>query len=184
MNGPGARRSVRSLPDTAKGALQVLASRIQPESKPVRVVTFDKSEEANWALPWHRDFVITTADRQEVEGFSNWTRRNGVWHVRPPMALLEQMFFLRVLLDDTNEQSGDLEIVPTSHVGRHSRTAHEFDGDIEKASISTFGERGDILALHALILHRSAAAGARKARRAIRIDFSADALPEPLEWAD
>jgi hypothetical protein len=181
---PGLRMPISELPKEAIEPLTRIAGSILPGSRPVRVVAFDKSGESNWALPWHRDHVITVADTAEVDGFTNWTLRNGVWHVRPPLALLERMIFLRVLLDDTAEDSGDLEIAVGSHLSPSSQTAHDLDAGCEPVVEKTFGNRGDVLALKALVLHRSGAAGQIGRRRAIRIDFSADTLPEALNWAN
>ncbi len=180
---PGLRMSVRELPEEATETLTHIAGRMLPQSRPVRIVVFDKSDERNWALPWHRDHVITVADKTETDGYTNWTLRNGVWHVRPPPEVLERMIFLRVLLDDTAEDSGDLEIAVGSHLGPCARTAHELEIGQQPVIEKTFGNRGDVLALKALMLHRSGAASRIGRRRAIRIDFSADLLPEPLKWA-
>ena len=183
-NRPGLRMRVSDLPPEAMEALNHLAGTVLPGSRPVRVVAFDKSYDSNWALPWHRDHVITVSDKAETDGYTNWTLRNGVWHVRPPPALLERMIFLRVLLDDTSEDSGDLEVATGSHLGASSQTAHELGAGCEPVVEKTFGTRGDVLALKALVLHRSGAASRIGRRRAIRIDFSADMLPEPVKWAN
>jgi len=42
-----------------------------PGARAVRVVVFGKSAARNWALPWHRDHVITVANKVEIDGYSN-----------------------------------------------------------------------------------------------------------------
>lgn len=44
-----------------------------PNLRPTRVVTFDKSETANWGVPWHQDRVIAVQERHDVDGFENWS---------------------------------------------------------------------------------------------------------------
>jgi Protein involved in biosynthesis of mitomycin antibiotics/polyketide fumonisin len=180
----GKRRTVAGLPESFTDVGSKLVSEIIRGAAPVRVVTFDKNAAANWGVPWHRDFVVTTDRKAEVDGFINWTQRDGVWHARPPISLLDHMFFLRILLDDTDENSGDLELLPGSHLGPARSTAHDFGEAKESGVVQTCGKRGDVLAAHALILHRSRAAASAKTRRSVRIDYCAAKLPTPLNWAN
>ena len=66
---------------------------------PVRAIMFDKSTDANWLVPWHQDLTIAVQARVEAEGFSPWSIKEGVPHVQPPVALLEQMLTVRLHLD-------------------------------------------------------------------------------------
>jgi len=86
-----------------------------PLSHPVRIVAFDKTEQANWGVPWHQDRVIAVAERMDLPGFSNWSRKVGVWHCEPPTDLLRRMIFVRVHLDDTDEENGCMELALGTH---------------------------------------------------------------------
>ena len=175
-------------PDAA-GALRsanAIVERLMPGARPVRLVAFDKTEEQNWALPWHQDRVIAVRARYETEGFSNWSRKDGVWHVEPPIDLLQRMLFLRVFIDDdVGEEGGGLLIAVGTHalgsVSSVTVDQRARDARIEDCS----ARRGDILVAKALLLHRSRAVSKPIAghRRALRIDYSADDLPLPLRWA-
>jgi ectoine hydroxylase-related dioxygenase (phytanoyl-CoA dioxygenase family) len=66
----------------------------------VRSIFFDKTEGANWKVPWHQDLTITVAERVEVAGFTAWSVKDEVVHVRPPSAILERMLTARLHLDD------------------------------------------------------------------------------------
>ena len=46
---------------SADGALLRAVRRLAPEAVPVRIVAFNKSETANWGVPWHQDRVIAVA---------------------------------------------------------------------------------------------------------------------------
>jgi hypothetical protein len=179
---PGAR--IAPLPDVLSALRPVdrLADALLPGAKPVRIVAFNKSALGNWALPWHQDRVIAVRERMEAPGFVNWTRKSGVWHVEPPIGLLERMLFLRVHLDAADRGSGCLEIAAGSH--SHGKVADDRAECIASvaATEQCIAARGDVLAAKVLILHRSAASRSAATRRAIRIDYSADDMPAPLQW--
>ena len=156
--------------------------RLAPEAVPVRVVAFNKSESANWGVPWHQDRVIAVAEKADIPGYTNWTNKSGTWHCEPPKSVLDGMLFVRVHLDDTDTSNGAMEISVGSH----------FDGVIPSAKAEEVanahpieacsGKRGDGLILKMLTLHSSKPAKVASGRRALRIDFSSLQLPPPLSW--
>lgn len=68
---------------------------------PVRGIFFDKNPQANWGVPWHQDVTIAVKQRIDTSGFAPWTIKGGVYHVQPPIPILERMLTLRIHLDDT-----------------------------------------------------------------------------------
>lgn len=168
----------------APGAkLSILAHQHLPGATAVRVIAFNKMETANWSVPWHQDRVVAVRSKNEVAGFKNWSKKKEVWHVEPPTSFLRSMIFARAHLDDADEENGCLEVACGTHqLGRINaadaeQTAQQSEIGICRAS------RGDVLFVSALALHRSKSSNNNSARRTIRIDYSANALPEPLEWA-
>jgi hypothetical protein len=160
-----------------------LAQSLVPGARPVRLVVFDKTDEANWGLPWHQDRVVALRDRVEAPGFTNWTRKAGVWHAEPPLEIMERMIFARVHLDPADEGNGCLELA----IGTH-RAGRIAEGNVAATAESSEQEscaagRGDVLFASALILHRSRPSRSAQKRRALRIDYSADDLPPPLQWS-
>lgn len=156
--------------------------RVDARATPVRVVAFNKSEDANWGVPWHQDRVIAVAQRAEVRGYRNWSRKSGIWHCEPPQAVLEEMLFVRVHLDDTDLSNGAMEIA----VGSHARGCLPAAGAEEVARQYPIelcqAKRGDVLVLKMLVLHSSKPARIQSGRRVLRIDFSSSRLPPPLSW--
>jgi len=179
---PGARIPPTLDIVSALAPVDCLAKALLPGAKPVRVVAFNKSEQHNWTLPWHQDRVIALRERAETPHFINWTRKSNVWHAEPPVDLLERMLFLRIHLDPADGDNGCLEIAVRSHSG--GRIADDRAEGIASAAITEqcIAKRGDVLAAKALILHRSGASRRAVSRRAIRVDYSADDLPAPLQW--
>ena len=164
------------------GSLICAVRQLAPTAFPVRVVAFNKSEHANWGVPWHQDRVIAVAERSEVVGYHNWTQKSGVWHCEPPPSVLDEMLFVRVHLDDTDQSNGAMEIAVGSHACGMVRSAQAesqatlYPNEICKA------KRGDVLILKMLTLHRSKPAQSQSGRRVLRIDFSSTNLPPPLSW--
>lgn len=181
---PGARIARREDVVAALEPVGRLAQALVPGARPVRVVAFNKSEAGNWALPWHQDRVIAVRERVEMPGYSNWTRKSGVWHVEPPITVMERMIFARIHLDAATIDTGSLEIAPGTHGA--GRVADSSVADVvarsRQAQELCVAERGDILFAKALTLHRSRASQSAASRRAVRIDYSADELPAPLDW--
>lgn len=149
----------------------------------VRAVAFSKTNGANWALPWHQDRVIALAARHEMDGFTNWTSKRDVWHCEAPAAQLEQMFFVRVHLDENTADDGCMRIALGSHklgpipAGAAKSMAERFPQE------DCAAKRGDVLVLKMLTLHASSSSLTENPRRVLRLDYAPDALlPAPLKW--
>ena len=153
-----------------------------PGAMPVRLLSFDKSSQSNWSIPWHQDRVIAVRHRRAVSGFSSWSRKGSVWHCEPPPALLSKMLFVRVHLDDCDEESGAMEIALGSHHLGAVAAGDAAELSKEHVLETCSAKRGDVLILKMLTLHRSPPSRVTKPRRALRVDFATEALPIPLEW--
>lgn len=174
----GARLSQRGLAPTLAKLSGLLSA------KPVRIVAFNKSKGANWGVPWHQDRVVAVQARHEVEGFSNWSQKAGVWHCEPPLAVLERILFVRVHLDDTDADSGAMEIARGSHGAGKVSATEAAEVAVRYPLEACTAKRGDVLLLKMLTLHRSGSATQATSRREVRIDFASFALPTPLNWAE
>jgi len=151
-------------------------------AKAIRFVAFNKSSSQNWALPWHQDRVIAVKEKVELAGFTNWSRKSGIWHCEPPIEILTNMIFARVYLDDVDPSNGSLQLALGSH--KFGKNLSSDIGQIVKKSDVEIcnGKRGDVLLVKALTLHRSQKAMSDATRRVMRIDYAAEALPSPLKW--
>jgi ectoine hydroxylase-related dioxygenase (phytanoyl-CoA dioxygenase family) len=132
---------------------------------------------------WHQDRTIAVKERVETPGFGPWSMKAGTPHVEPPQSLLEQMFTLRLHLDDCGKDNGPLKVVPGSHkLGRlGAREVVELAGRSDMASCTVAAE--DVVAMKGLMLHASEPAAAPGHRRVLHLDFSTAELPEGLRWA-
>ncbi len=163
--------------------MTVMAQDLVSNALPVRIVVFNKSSETNWNVPWHQDRVIAVKERHALERYTAWTQKAGIWHVEPPLALLESMIFARVHLDDSDASNGCLQLgLGTHKLGRIAATEAQTIAEQVRIEDCT-ARRGDVLFVKALTLHRSGISKRNSNRRTLRIDYSAGPLPAPLEWA-
>ena len=152
-------------------------------ARPVRVLAFDKTPESNWNLGWHQDRVVALKEKHEVSGFQNWTLKNNRHHAEAPVELLQQMFSLRLHLDDCDASNGALKVLAGSaDFGKLS------DSEVRQisAEMTPFvceAKLGNILAMKALAIHASEPSINPTHRRVLHVDYCDSELPSPLKWA-
>jgi hypothetical protein len=148
----------------------------------VKSIYFDKPEQSNWFVAYHQDLTISVDERKPVEGFEQWTVKNDQFAVQPPVALLENIFTIRIHLDDTDENNGALKIVPGSHRKGIYRP-ETIDWNKEKEVVCKVPKDG-IMIMQPLLLHASNRTVNNNKRRVIHLEFSDRPLPGGLQWAE
>lgn len=174
-------REVRAL--TESGNVKDMIKKVLgKKSKPVKAIYFDKSPDANWKVPWHQDLTISVRRKIELPGFSAWTTKAGIVHVQPPVEILEKMVAVRIHLDDADETNGALRVLPKSH--KHGRLSASEIQQLAKANNEVLCriKGGEAILMRPLLLHASSAGTNPKNRRVIHIEYSAEDLPNGLEW--
>lgn len=161
---------------------QITENVLGENAEVVRAIYFDKTADANWKVPWHQDLTIAVREKRETEGFSAWTMKADIQHVQPPISILENMLTLRFHLDDADEANGALKVIPESHK-KGRLNAGQIKAERQNNAVKLCrAEKGDCLLMRPLILHSSSAGTNPKNRRVIHFEFSADKLPNNLEW--
>jgi hypothetical protein len=181
------RRGMLGLPSVAELArstrlLSLVRPHLAAEPRPVRAIYFNKSSTANWLVAWHQDLTLAVASRADVPGFGPWSVKEGVTHVQPPAALLEQMIAVRLHLDDADEFNGALRVLPGSHrFGRLSpKQIEELRCDTDEVVCKAAA--GDALLMRPLLLHASSRSQSDRPRRVLHIEYAAFQLPAGLTW--
>ena len=153
-------------------------------ARPVRSLYFDKLPGANWNVAWHQDTSIAVRQRVALDGFGPWSVKQGVDHVEPPLDFLSAMLTLRLHLDPAGADNGALRVVPGSHAGGRldsaALLARVNQGPVQVCEAMP----GDLLLMNPLLLHSSRKASRPLHRRVVHIEYSARALPAPLQWFD
>jgi ectoine hydroxylase-related dioxygenase (phytanoyl-CoA dioxygenase family) len=153
---PDAQAWLANHPDLLELSGRLLATR----TRLTRLQAFDKTVDANWFVPWHQDRAEDGRDRA--------------------INVLEQTIALRVHLDECDEANGPLEVIPGSHTqGR--LTANAIAASVAATSpLLCLANRGDILAMRPLLIHRSQRAHKLAARRIIHIEYQPVERDPPL----
>lgn len=172
---------VRKLTENSK--VKDLIKNIFSESaQPVRAIFFDKTPDVNWKVPWHQDLTIAVKKKRETDGFSTWTLKAGIHHVQPPVSILEKMLAIRFHLDDADETNGALKVLPNSHKrGRLSASEIQNLKSANKIKLCEV-KSGSAFLMRPLLVHSSSAGTNPAHRRVVHIEFSAENLPNGLEW--
>lgn len=163
-------------------APDALGSLVGPGMRPVRAVLFDKSAAVNWALGWHQDRTIAVKTRADASGYGTWSVKAGMQHVEPPFAVIERMVTIRVHLDAVPADNAPLLIAPGSH--RLGKIAEPELTDVvaRRGTAVCLAEAGDVWLYATPIVHASAAAAPGGRRRVMQVDYSAETLPQGLDW--
>lgn len=92
------------------------------------------------------------------------------------------MVTLRIHLDDVPADNAPLLIAPGSH--RQGRVAERvIEAVVARCGVQAcLADAGDVWAYATAIVHASASASGARHRRVLQVDYSAEALPGPLEW--
>ena len=155
---------------------------ISKSAQPVRAIFFDKTPDANWKVPLRQDLTIAVKEKRQTDGFSAWTLKAGIHHVQPPVSILEKLLAIRIHLDDADETNGALKVFPKSHKnGRLSASEIQNFRKTNKIKLCKV-KRGSALLMRPLLVHSSSAGSNPAHRRVIHIEFSAESLPNGLEW--
>lgn len=69
----------------------------------VKSIYFDKPETSNWFVSYHQDLTISVDKKIDIENYGPWTVKQNQFAVQPPIDILENIFTIRIHLDDTDE---------------------------------------------------------------------------------
>ncbi len=185
----GARNlfSIPAVRDVAQSARlrALLAPLFGEEFRAVRGIFFDKTEGANWPVPWHQDLTVALRERSDAPGWTNWTVKRGVVHAQPPTEILARMITARLHLDDCDADNGPLRVIAKTHAaGQLSREAIRAATEASEQGILC-ANAGDALFMKPLLLHASSSARIPRHRRVLHLEFAPlSLLPAALDWAD
>ena len=77
----------------------------------VKSIYFDKPAQSNWFVAYHQDLTISVDKRIELENYGPWTVKQNQFAVQPPIEFLQNIFTIRIHLDNTDENNGALKVV-------------------------------------------------------------------------
>lgn len=148
----------------------------------IKSIYFDKPEKSNWFVSYHQDLTISVDKKIEDENFSNWTTKHNQFAVQPSEEILENIFTIRIHLDDTNEKNGALKVLKKTHL-KSIKRIEEIDFEKE-TEIFCNVKSGGIMLMKPLLFHASNKTTNEKNRRVIHLEFSNKELPKNLHWSE
>ncbi len=172
------RRNLLDDPEVRRLADDPRLRRHVGEARVVRGILFDKTPEANWAVPPHQDLNVAVEERHDVEGYGPWSVKAGVPHAIPPVEILRAMLTIRIHLDPCGAEDGPLRVVPGSQEGKIPERDLP-DGPWTECH----ADAGDAVLMRPLVVHASPRAAKPTRRRVIHLEYAALDVHAPLEWA-
>ncbi|QTV05091.1 phytanoyl-CoA dioxygenase family protein [Faecalibacter bovis] len=148
----------------------------------IKSIYFDKPETSNWYVSYHQDLTISVDKKIELDNFKFWTTKQNQFAVQPPIEILENIYTIRIHLDDTDENNGALKVIEKSHLKKIYRPEN-IDWKTEKETTCNVN-KGGIMIMKPLTLHSSSRTTNNKKRRVIHIELSDTNLPNGLNWSE
>lgn len=151
--------------ESRTGAIHAIAAAVLGEDCfPTHAILYNKNDTAQ---PWHQDTTI---------------KPNGQEFTTPSdPSVYNQFLSVRISLDDCTFFDGALKLCPTSQ--KHGvLTAQEIRGHSIRPFSSPEMQAGDVLIMHPLTIHASAASTTGKPRRVIHVVYAAAGQRQPLGY--
>ncbi|WP_417355013.1 phytanoyl-CoA dioxygenase family protein [Flavobacterium sp.] len=149
---------------------------------PIKSIYFDKPGNSNWFVAYHQDLTISVNQKAEIENYGPWTVKQNQFAVQPPVEVLENIFTIRIHLDDTDENNGALKVIPKSHLKKIYRP-ETIDWNTETEATCNV-PKGGVMIMKPLLLHSSGRTVNNSNRRVIHIEFSNLQLPTQIKWTE
>ena len=165
------------------GLLNLIAPFLNGQPQLVRAIYFDKTPSNNWLVTWHQDKTVCVSQRFEADGWQPWSLKAGVWHVQPPLKVLQNMITVRIHLDAAHRGNGCLKIIPRSHTlgildnATLQNTVHQHDAYYCEV------QAGDAVIMRPHLLHASEKSTLPLSRRVLHFEYASYTLPDGITWS-
>ncbi len=163
--------------------LSVAKQHLSGQPALVRAIYFDKSPDNNWFVTWHQDKTVAVSNRFEADGWRAWSVKADVWHVQPPIIVLQEMITIRIHLDNTTVSNGCLKIIPSSHTLGILTAESVQDKAHQEQAVYCEVPAGGAVIMRPHILHSSEKSVAPIPRRILHFEYSSYKLPEGITWS-
>ncbi len=136
---------------------------------------------ANWFTTLHQNITIPVKEKMPVDGFSGWSKKEGITSVMAPIDLLRQSISIYIHLSPSNETNGALQILPGSH--KKILNIQERNQIIENINPQIYSlEGGDIHIVKPLVLQAFSKVFETQSVHLLQLDFATIDLPGGLAW--
>jgi len=119
LNENGTFISLKTMPEIEQMVfnenLSKLLNLVDKNSKLTSVKYYHQIPTANWFTTLHQNITIPVKEKLNVEGYSGWSKKEGIDNVMAPVELLKNCFSVFIYLFDTDAANGALQVLPGSH---------------------------------------------------------------------
>ena len=158
--------------------LTALASLLLGRSAfPIDAMYFDKHARANWTVPGHQDRIFPVSDDSCKKG----RIRDGIAYAELDADTLADLVALRLHFDETDTDTGALQVVPASHLNGVLTTAQILEIPVQRY-IPCPAATGDVLAMRPLLLHRSSPSKGEGRRRVLHVVYATGNPSNGIRW--
>lgn len=165
-------------------SLLKLIHEISPNcDKSIKSIYFNKPPTSNWIVNWHQDLTINLQEKREVPNYINWREKDNRVIVQPNTELLQNIFTLRIHLDDCTKENGAVKVIESSHTQGIIEIKEWLKNKKGKEVICEINA-GGVMLMKPLTLHFSNRTENNKNRRVIHIEFTDKELPHNLTWKE
>jgi hypothetical protein len=144
---------------------------------PIDATYFDKHARANWTVPGHQDRIFPVSD----DSCRKRRVRDGIAYAEPDAGTLADLLALRVHFDETDTDTGALQVVPASHLNGVLTTVQILEIPVQRY-IPCPAAPGDILAIRPLLLHRSSPFKGEGQRRVLHVVYATKDPADGIRW--
>ena len=144
----------------------------------ISCIIFDKNQDKNWRVPFHRDEFFCFDSKIESQSYSEWCVKEGRTYGKPSAKVLGQIVSLRIAIDDNDENNGPLRIIPGSHL-----LSEKFGSKDNNSEVEIHLKSGDALVFSPLCLHASSKIKSLQQRRVLHYSWGPSQLPDGAKWS-
>lgn len=149
----------------------------------IKAILFNKTPKNNWLVALHQDKTVMLTNKIHDPAWGPWRCKDGVFHVQPPVAVLNAMVTFRIHLDDTSTENGCLAVIPGSHQQSILSSADIANMATTASLVKCPAPAGSALVMRPHLLHASSKATAPSQRRVLHLEYCNYALPQETSWA-
>jgi len=138
-------------------------------SFPINAFVIDKTRQQ--LGPWLASGLekIAVKNKIETSGYSNWTVESGISRAVPPKEVLEKRLSVRIHLDDCFIDNGAILVAPKFHKNGIIQSKTEIEKIISDETIYCEVEKGGVMFITSLLLHKSPYSTTNKKRRVLQL---------------
>lgn len=138
---------------------------------------------ANWFTALHQNITIPVKEKIPTEGFTGWSKKDGITSVMAPVELLRNCFSIYIHLYHSNSTNGALKTLPGSHkkiLNMQERNLFTENVYTQVAAVKA----GGIHIVKPLLLKAFGQSTENQVVHLLQLDFCSVALPSGLAWRD